>query len=272
MGKHGVNMNLGTSSQTPLDFAVEQNDVEMVKLLLEAGTDPSLATENGGPPLASAINNPEMLEMLLSAGADPNSVDRYGDPILFQALFSVSTEAAEVLISAGADVNRPGTDGRTPLTRAKDGGAEDLVAFLQSHGATDNSEEQSPSDPTSDNQPTDDSVPAHDDYPRMADLPVYPDAETMFMLDEETHSANHMTSDPLPKVAEKTEELLSGADWEDANHPHAKSVDDRYYKMFVRDQFLLILDVAIAKAMNNQTAITYSIIPLNSSFGKMIGQ
>ena len=272
MGKHGVNMNLGTSSQTPLDYSVEQNDVETVKLLLEAGADPNIAAEGGGSPVASAIYNTEILELLLSAGADPNIVDRYGDPILFQALFSVSTEAAEALINAGANVNQPGSDGRTALTRARDGGAEDIVAFLQTQGAMDDPQEQAPSDSSSVNQLADDSVPGHGDYPRMADLPVYPGAETMFMLDEETHSANHISSDPLPQVAEKTEALLLSAGWGDANHPHAKTVDDRYYKMFVRDQFLLVLDIAIAKAMDNQTAITYNIMPLNSSFGRMIGQ
>ena len=69
----------------------------MAKLLLEAGADPSLATETGGLPLVSALSNPETLDLLLKAGADPNGVDRYGDPVLFRALFSVSTETCSTI-------------------------------------------------------------------------------------------------------------------------------------------------------------------------------
>ena len=268
-GRHGVNMNLGTASQTPLYHAIEQNDTKMAKLLLEAGADPSLATENGGSPLVSALSKPEMLNLLLKAGADPNGVDRYGDPVLFLALFSVSTEAAEALIEAGADVNRPGADGRTPLTRARDGGAEDISKFLEDRGATDGNKEEAQDEPAKQASMADESAPSHEEYPRMADLPVYPGAETMFMLDEETHSANFISPDPLSEVAKATEVQLKEAGWQDAKHPHAKREKDHYYVMFGRGKFLLITDIGIARAMDNKTAITYSIVLKNSSFGKI---
>lgn len=267
-GRHGVNMNLGTASQTPLYYAVEQNDTKMVKLLLEASADPSLATENGGLPLVSALSNPETLDLLLKAGADPNGVDRYGNPVLFEALFAVSAEAAEALIEAGADVNRPGADGRTPLTRARDGGAEAIAILLERHGATDGKQEEAQGKPAKQAKVPVEPVRTDEEYPRMADLPVYPGAETMFMLDE-SHSANFISPDPLSKVTKVTEKLLEKAGWQDANHPHAKREKDRYYVMFGRGKFLLITDIGIARAMDNKTAITYGIVPKNSSFGRI---
>lgn len=268
-GRHGVNVNLGTESQTPLYYAVQQNDTKMVRLLLEAGADPSLATEHGGLPLVSALSKPETLTLLLKAGADPNGVDRYGNPVLFEALFAVSAEAAEALIEAGADVNRPDADGRTPLTRARDGGAEDIAELLERHGATDGKQEDTQGEPTKQANVADESVPTDEEYPRMADLPVYPGAETMFMLDETTHSANFISTDPLSEVAKVTEKQLEEAGWQDAKHPHAKREKDHYYVMFSRDKFLLITDIGIARAMDNKTAITYGIVPKNSDFGKM---
>jgi ankyrin repeat protein len=267
-GRHGVNMNVGTASQTPLYYAVEQNDIRMVQLLLEAGADPSLATESGGLPLVSALSNPETLDLLLKAGADPNGVDRDSNPVLFRA-FSVSTEAAEALIEAGADVNRPDADGRTPLTRARDGGAEAITKLLERHGATDGKQEETQDEPAKQASMSDESAPSHEEYPRMADLPVYPGAETMFIQDEETHSANFISPDALSKVTKVTEELLEEAGWQDAKHPHAKTEKDRYYVMFGRGKFLLITDIGIARAMGNKTAITYGIVPKNSSFGRM---
>ena len=103
----------------------------------------------------------------------------------------------------------------------------------------------------------------------MAELPVYPGAATMFILDEETHSANFISPDPLAEVAKTTEMQLEEAGWQDANHPHTKREKDHYYVMFGRGKFLLIRDIAIARAMDNKTAITYSIVPKNSSFGRM---
>ena len=267
-GRHGVNMNLGTASQTPLYYAVEQNDTKMVKLLLEAGADPSLATEDGGFPLVSALSYPETLDLLLKTGSDPNAVDRDGNPVLFEALFAVSAEAAEALIEAGADVNRPGADGRTPLTRARDGGAEAIAKLLESHGATDGTQDEAQGESANQAEAPDESVPTDEEYPRMADMPIYPGAETMYMLDE-THSANFISPDPISEVTNVTEKLLEKAGWQDAKHPHSKREKDRYYVMFGRGEFLLITDIGIARAMDNQTAITYGIVPKNSSFGRM---
>lgn len=268
-GRHGVNMNLGTESQTPLYYAVEQNDIKMVRLLLEAGADPSLATENGGLPLVSALSNAETLDLLLKAGADPNGIDRDGNPVLFEALFAVSTEAAEALIEAGADVNRPGADGRTLLTRATDGGAEDIAKFLEGQGAIDGKQEDAHGEPAKQANITDESVPTHEEYPRMAELPVYPGAETMYILDEETHSANFISPDSLSEVTKVTEKQLEEAGWQDAKHPHAAREKDHYYVMFGRDKYLLITDIGIARAMDNKTAITYSVVPKNSEFGRI---
>ncbi|MEN8133121.1 MAG: ankyrin repeat domain-containing protein [Pseudomonadota bacterium] len=268
MGRHGVNMNLGTLSHTPLYYAVEQNSTKLVRLLLEGGADPSLATENGRLPLVSALSNPKMLNLLLNAGADPNGVDRYGNPVLFEALFAISTEAAEALIAAGADVNRPGADGRTPLSRANEGGAQAIAKLLRRHGATGGKEKKSLGKPAKPAKAPVEPVPTDDDYPSMVNLPIYPGAETMY-IGEEEHTANYITADPVSKVAKVTENLLGEAGWQDAKHPHAKREKDRYNMVYGHGKFLLIMDIAIARAMGNKTSITYSVIPKNSSFGRI---
>ena len=267
LGRHDVNMDLGVPSHTPLYYAADQANARLVKALLAAGADPSLATEDGRLPLAAALSSPDILGILLKAGADPNGVDRDGDPVLFRALFSAPAEAAEALIAAGADVNRPGADGRTPLLRAQDGGAEDIMALLKSHGAADGKESKAAREPAK-RAATTEAAPADNEYPAMAELPVYPGAETMYIADE-SHAANFLSSDPLAKVGKVTEKLLQEAGWEDANHPHARREDDHRYVMFVRGRFLLITDISIARAMGNQTAITYSIMARNSDFGRL---
>ena len=254
-GHHGVDMNLGNPSYTPLYYAVEQGNVEMARALLEAGADPSLATDDGYLPLVPALSNKEMLDVLLAAGADPNGLDANGDPVLFEALFAVSAEAAEALIAAGADVNKPGADGRTPLTRANDGGDQETADLLRRHGATG---DQAPEIAARAEEAVVVTGPTDDEFPRVADLPVYPGAETLY-TSEEDHSVMYATPDPVPLVAKVTTKLLEKAGWVDDAHPHTTREKDRYYVIFSRERYQLIFDVAIARAMSNQTMILYSI-------------
>ena len=267
-GRYEVDVNVGNERRTPLYHAVEQGDAQLVSALLRAGADPSLASGSGALPLSPALSNPEVLDLLLKAGADPNGIDRDGNPVLFEALFAVSIEAAEALIKAGADVDRPGADGRSALERARSGPADDIATFLESVTTSGEALEPPSSTPQEPVSQSADTVPTDDEYPRMADLPFYPGAETMFVSDD-VHAANFVSDDPVPTVAKVTEDLLMQAGWKDAKHPHAKREKDRNYVMLTKGPFLLITDIGIARAMGDRTGITYSIIPKNSSFGKI---
>ena len=58
-----------------------------------------------------------------------------------------------------------------------------------------------------------------------------------------------------------TEELLEKAGWQEAKNSHVKREKDHNYVTFSQGNFLLIMDIGVARAMNNKTSITYGIIP-----------
>jgi ankyrin repeat protein len=78
-----------TSHWRPLSAAARRNDLEMVKLLLDHGANPSLPEE--GAPLGQALwiavyqKQPEMAKLLLEHGANPNTAPESSGSALFQA-------------------------------------------------------------------------------------------------------------------------------------------------------------------------------------------
>lgn len=263
LGRHGVDMDQGN----PLYFAVStQPNLELARTLLEAGADPSLATEHGHLPLAAALDDPEMVDLLLAAGADPNGIDADGNPVLFGALFSYSVprETVEALIAAGADVNKPGADGRTALERASIGGdQEELVALLKRHGATDGKEaaDEKPDSPPEPAAATAATAPEDKgEAPRVMNLPVYPNVEATYPQ-EEDNVVSFITTDPVPQVSTTMVKLMETAGWHEANHSHSFREEDHHHLIFTREgPYVLMMSVALARGMGNKTSIGYSII------------
>jgi ankyrin repeat protein len=63
-----------TACRTPLTYAVQCNNIDAVRLLLIAGSDPNLS--NGGPLLSAAENgNVKIAELLWIAGAQLDIMD-----------------------------------------------------------------------------------------------------------------------------------------------------------------------------------------------------
>ncbi len=116
---------------TPLMYAAEKGNVEMVRFLLKKDADVSLATksaaEDGGDGsealhFAVAGKNPAVVEELLNAGANPNAVGRYGRTPLVVAIYEQNVECAKLLLSRGAHV-RLQTDRKNyfpPISAAAD--------------------------------------------------------------------------------------------------------------------------------------------------------
>jgi len=132
---------------TPLVYAVQGNDIEMVKHLLELGADPAIPgkfdnialhyavmmgsaemaelfiskslilsdSQNklGQTPLqmAAEAGNLEMIDFLISKGADPNHRDARGITPLHEAVINGHVEATKLLLDKGADVDLQTTDG-----------------------------------------------------------------------------------------------------------------------------------------------------------------
>jgi ankyrin repeat protein len=97
-------------AEMALAAPVSLNDTEGVRLLLEAGADPSRYRDDDGEPASAA----------------------------YEAVRSgCSAELVELLLAHGAEPNRPGRDGRSPFTLATVQGRADLADALRRYGAAD---------------------------------------------------------------------------------------------------------------------------------------
>ncbi|WP_373232791.1 ankyrin repeat domain-containing protein [Cohnella sp.] len=87
--------------KSALNIAVENDDIEMAKFLLDLGADPNSSTESA---IWEAVENgsDEMVEILLDYGADPNKLRVNNKYLLTVAKELGFTEKCNLLISAGA--------------------------------------------------------------------------------------------------------------------------------------------------------------------------
>lgn len=124
-----------TTGTTPMVRAAKAADIPVVKLLLEKGADPKLATRNGVNPLMAAAGvgsreedntgrkktEPETIEtikLLLAAGLDVNAVDTRGQSALHGAAFWGKDQVVEFLVKNGARIDLKDKKGFTPLDSA----------------------------------------------------------------------------------------------------------------------------------------------------------
>jgi ankyrin repeat protein len=103
---------------TPLALAAEVNNLEAIKVLVEGGADPTIATEQGTTPL-----------VLAAGGATDEQRPRSAEER------AVAIHTARFLVEHGADVNAAGAFGWTALHTASYQGLNDVVEFLVSKGA-----------------------------------------------------------------------------------------------------------------------------------------
>jgi ankyrin repeat protein len=122
---------------TALHRAVEQDDVEIARLLVRSGADARAANRYGATPLyAACLNgNAAMIELLLEGGANPNT-RLAGETALMTAARTGRVDALNALLAHGAAINasEPGQQ-QTALMWAA---AEDhgpAVHLLVQHGA-----------------------------------------------------------------------------------------------------------------------------------------
>jgi ankyrin repeat protein len=108
-----------TTGTTPLLRAAKAGDVVAMKLLLEKGADPRLATRAGINPLMAA------------AGLGTKEEDTTGR----RKTQADAIEAIKLLLDAGVDINAADNRGQTALHGAAFWGLDDVVQFLAAHGA-----------------------------------------------------------------------------------------------------------------------------------------
>ncbi|MEO6182335.1 MAG: ankyrin repeat domain-containing protein [Verrucomicrobiota bacterium] len=118
----------------------EANSVEMIQLLVEGGADVNAIDGCGEWPLKSAAENNDvkLIKWLLDHGADVDLTST-GETALHTAVSSDARESMEVLLQNGANPNAPDVDGWTPLCGAES--CEAIHALLEA-GADPSLEDQ----------------------------------------------------------------------------------------------------------------------------------
>jgi ankyrin repeat protein len=133
----GADVNLTRfSSNRPLDWAVSGGHIELVEILLDAGARVDMRDRNGDTVLhrAADYEHVELIQTLLDSGADVDSVNDDGETALHLAVFSENIEIVHYLLSAGADVNACDADGETVLLKAVKTYSPELVSRILDAG------------------------------------------------------------------------------------------------------------------------------------------
>jgi uncharacterized protein len=117
---------------TPIALAAEVNNLEAIKLMVDAGGDPNIATAHGTTPLmlasgaATDVQRARSIEerslalhtakYLVDHGADVNAAGQFGWTALHSAAYQGITDLMEFLISKGANINAMDSFRQTPLS------------------------------------------------------------------------------------------------------------------------------------------------------------
>lgn len=123
---------------TALDWAVRQDDGELVDSLIKAGANVKAANRYGVTPLYLACVNGSapVIAKLLDAGADANGATTEGETPLMTVARTGNVEAAKVLLAHGADVNsKEQWRQQTPLMWAVAESHPEMAQELIAHGA-----------------------------------------------------------------------------------------------------------------------------------------
>jgi ankyrin repeat protein len=115
IGGSGINVSL-TSGSTPLMKAATTSDVEVMRLLLAAGADPNLTTNDG------------TTSLMMAAGLNWRDIGSLGSE-------AASVEAMTILLERGADVDAFNDEGMTALHGAAQRGSLPGIQLLVKHGA-----------------------------------------------------------------------------------------------------------------------------------------
>jgi ankyrin repeat protein len=102
---YGIDQSMVTSGKTALMFAVREDDLDMIKLLVTAGANVNLSDNKGQTAIIHACRsgNSENVTLLLDSKADPNSVDDVGETALMLATQADNLNLVKALLAKGAD-------------------------------------------------------------------------------------------------------------------------------------------------------------------------
>lgn len=129
---------------SPVADAAMRDDIEAVRSLLEEGAEVNMAQSDGMTALhwAAELGNVDLVRLLVDAGADLEAPTRIGDltPLHIGAELGQSG-TVRALLEAGANAESRNANGTTPLHFAALSGNVEIVEALTDHGADVNARE-----------------------------------------------------------------------------------------------------------------------------------
>jgi hypothetical protein len=115
--------------------ALQYDDVDVVKGLIEIGADPNAAYHGTNTTPLMMVRSAAAARALLEAGANPSARNENGTTPLGKAIY-LAPDVTETLLKAGAQADQPADwDGRTALWQAACGGNSGVVKLLLDAGA-----------------------------------------------------------------------------------------------------------------------------------------
>ncbi|XP_067618406.1 uncharacterized protein [Eurosta solidaginis] len=126
---------------TILHIASQESNLEMVKFLVDAGSNINAKNASGSKPIHIAAREgyKDTVEFFLSKGLSINELGTANQTLLHYAAIEGRLEVVKYLIAQGADVNAKDTNGLTPIHIAANFGYKDFIEILLKNGAVYNS-------------------------------------------------------------------------------------------------------------------------------------
>ncbi|XP_062620362.1 ankyrin repeat domain-containing protein 17-like [Saccostrea cucullata] len=138
MAQNKVNISFpkGFEDEMPLHFAIKNGHTEIVKYLVERGSETNALDFRRNTPLFYALENDkiEIVEFLVGHGAEVNVPDFLNETPLCKASENGQTKIVEFLVGHGAGVNFFNFWKETPLSKASENGHTEIVEFLVGNG------------------------------------------------------------------------------------------------------------------------------------------
>ena len=120
-----------------LRIALYMRDLEKAKAFIQQGININVSDGHGYTPLHYAVQNnqKEIVQLLIAKNADVNAKNRSGETPLHIASAMDNKDIVELLLGEGADVNAKNEKSETPLDTMKEEWSQDVVKLLVGKGA-----------------------------------------------------------------------------------------------------------------------------------------